>query len=227
MLRFWWLTAMNYIRMPNWAIPELSDETFIFWFKELVAKSHVVYLGFFWIFDVLRWIVNPHDISRVMANTDQSLEQSNVSGKECNTSVSASIQQESSDIQSSNCRDILHNTTKISSDPTAETSLSNSKVNIASSKPKEPEVHLTPKDSKPLNASIGTSSSKKKRTSFFSRQFSSFDGSSPSPIERFQSAIATAASVFSSSAASHNVTLSSNITTNGNEASPYTAKPWH
>ena len=53
---------------------------------------------------------------------------------------------------------------------------------------------------------------KKKRASFFTKQFSSFDGSSP--IERFQSAIASAASVFSSSVgSSQTTTVSSNENT--------------
>ena len=59
----------------------------------------------------------------------------------------------------------------------------------------------------PLIDTSGISGIKKKRASFFTRQFSSFDGSSP--IERFQSAIASAASVFSSSIASSNNTIPS------------------
>ena len=57
---------------------------------------------------------------------------------------------------------------------------------------------------------------KKKRASFFTKQFSSFDGSSH--IERFQSAIASAASVFSSSVGTSHATTTSSCDNNSNSA---------
>ena len=74
------------------------------------------------------------------------------------------------------------------------------------------EANLTNKNDKPPVDTSRLSGSAKKKASFFSRQFLSFDGSSPSPVERFQSAIATAKSVFSSSVSSHTTTTSSNVT---------------
>ena len=57
---------------------------------------------------------------------------------------------------------------------------------------------------------------KKKRASFFTKQFSSFDGSSH--IERFQSAIASAASVFSSSVGTSHATTTSSCDNNSKSA---------
>ena len=80
----------------------------------------------------------------------------------------------------------------------------------------------------PLIDTSGISGIKKKRASFFTRQFSSFDGSSP--IERFQSAIASAASVFSSSIGSNNTIPSSSdspadITSSSNSSALNTKAP--
>ena len=86
-------------------------------------------------------------------------------------------------------------------------STSSKKATKAYSVDKENSQDLPSQINKPSIDLSRISGIKKKRASFFTKQFSSLDGSSP--IEKFQSALASAASVFSSSLGSQTVIPSS------------------
>ena len=131
-------------------------------------------------------------------------------------------------IDNNNSRNVICGATKPQSGSLTASSLTATKAHKTYSVDKEAVADLTAKEVKPSIDASRISGTKKKKASFFTRQFSSFDGSSPSPIERFQSAIATAASVFSPSVGSHvNVVPSSNDPTTEHTASSNSSHAEH